>query len=279
MTSNTDLRGVDRIAMRFAKLAKEGRSALVSFTTAGDPDLATCGQLLAGLPAAGVDIIELGIPFSDPMADGPAIQAANLRAFKAGITVPKVLELVREFRTRDAETPLVLMGYYNPIYAYGGEKFLRDAKAAGVDGLIVVDLPPEEDSELCLPAINAGLHFIRLVTPTTDAKRLPTVLNHAGGFLYYVSVAGITGKQKADAETLRQIIPALRQQTPLPVVVGFGITTPEQVRAIGACASGVVVGSAIVNRIASNLDGDGKAKDGLVADVLNFVRTLAGQGC
>ena len=265
----------ERIAARFAALKTQKRSAFVTFLTAADPDLATCAQLLAGLPKAGTDIIEIGMPFSDPMADGPAIQLANLRAFKAGVTLPKVLDLVRGFRTKDQETPLILMGYYNPIYAYGPEKFLRDAKQAGADGLIIVDLPPEEDAELCLPSQKAGLNFIRLVTPTTDAKRLPTVLHNASGFLYYVSITGITGTKQADIVPVQKSIETLRQSSDLPVVVGFGINTPEQAHAMGQVADGVVVGSAVVNRIASHLDAHGKPKPGLVDDVLGFVKTLA----
>lgn len=266
-----------RIAARFAALKAQKRSGFVSFITAGDPDIATCAKILAGLPKAGVDIIELGMPFSDPMADGPAIQAANLRAFAAGITLPKVLELVRGFRKQDQETPIVLMGYYNPIYRYGGDKFLRDAKDAGADGLIIVDLPPEEDSELREPAAKLGLNFIRLVTPTTDAERLPVVLKNASGFLYYVSITGITGTKDVSANPVRKAVETLRKSTALPVAVGFGITTPEQARAIGQFADGVVVGSAIVNRIAAGLDAKGKVKPGLVEDVLGFVKTLTGK--
>lgn len=264
-----------RIATRFAALKVKKRSGLVTFITAGDPDLETCAKILAGLPKAGADIIELGMPFSDPMADGPTIQTANLRAFKAGITIVKVLDLVRGFRTTDNETPIVLMGYYNPIYAYGVEKFLKDAKQAGVDGLIIVDLPPEEDAELCQPAIKHGLNFIRLVTPTTDAKRLPTVLKNASGFLYYVSMTGITGSKAVNAVPVEKAITELRRHSSLPVAVGFGITTPEQAKAVAQSADGVVVGSAIVNSIASNLDAEGKAKPGLVAAVLSFVESLA----
>ncbi len=264
-----------RIAARFAALKEKKQSGLVSFITAGDPDLDTCAKLLAGLPKAGVDLIELGMPFSDPMADGPAIQTANLRAFKAGIKLGKVLDLVRQFRKTDADTPLVLMGYYNPVYIYGVEKFLTDAKEAGVDGLIIVDLPPEEDSEMCEPAARHGLNFIRLVTPTTDAKRLPVVLRNASGFLYYVSITGITGSKVISAAPVQAAIAELRKHTKLPVAVGFGITTPEQARDIAKNADAVVVGSAIVNRIANNLDADGKAKAGLVEDVLGFVESLA----
>lgn len=285
-----------RIEKRFADLKAKGRKAFVTFITAGDPDLDTCAKLLAGLPQAGADIIELGVPFSDPMADGPAIQLANLRAFKAGIRLTRVLGLVRGFRKGDRETPIVLMGYYNPIYAYGVEKFLTDAKKAGVDGLIVVDLPPEEDAELCDPARRSrgcvgqaepdprravapetshGFDFIRLVTPTTDARRLPAVLKSASGFLYYVSIAGITGTKAADNSAVGAAVAKLRRATKLPVAVGFGITTPRQAKKIAALADGAVVGSAIVTRIAANLDRKGKAKAGLVKDVLGFVRDLA----
>jgi tryptophan synthase alpha chain len=265
-----------RIAARFAELKKQKRPAFITFVTAGDPDLDTCAKLLAGLPKAGVDIIEIGMPFSDPMADGPAIQVANLRAFEAGITLPKIFDLVHGFRKQDNETPIVLMGYFNPIYCYGSEKFLREAKEAGVDGLIIVDTPPEEDSELCEPALKAGLNFIRLVTPTTDAKRLPVVLKNASGFLYYVSVTGITGTKEASIAPVQKAIEILRKSTELPAVVGFGINTPEQARAMGRVADGVVVGSAIVNRIAANLDANGKANAGLAQDVLGFVKSLAG---
>lgn len=266
-----------RIAARFAKLKAEKRPAFVTFTTAGDPDLDTCAKILAGLPKSGVDIIEIGMPFSDPMADGPAIQVANDRAFKAGITIQKIFDLVCGFRKTDNETPIVLMGYFNPIYCYGTDKFLKEAKEAGADGLIIVDTPPEEDSELCEPAMRHGLNFIRLVTPTTDAKRLPVVLKNASGFLYYVSIAGITGTKEANTAMVQKSIDALRQSTDLPAVVGFGINTPEQAREMGKIADGVVVGSAIVGRIASNLDANGKAKPGLVEDVLGFVKTLAGR--
>ena len=265
----------DRIATRFAALKAADRSALVSFIVAGDPDLATSARILAGLPQAGVDVIELGVPFSDPMADGPTIQAANIRAFKAGITLKKVLAMVRDFRVTDTITPLVLMGYYNPIYVYGVETFLAEAKVAGVDGLIVVDLPPEEDAELCEPARRHGIHFIRLVTPTTDAKRLPTVMRNASGFLYYVSVAGITGGKTASVAPVESAIAELRRHSDLPVAVGFGISTPDQARAMAGIADAVVVGSAIVKRIVANLDDSGAAQPKLVADVLGFVADLA----
>ena len=264
-----------RLATRFAALKAAHKTALISFITGGDPDLATCAALLAGLPRAGADVIELSVPFSDPMADGPTIQQANLRAFKAGITLKKVLGLVRDFRTQDTTTPLVLMGYYNPIYAYGVENFLRDAKDSGVDGLIVVDLPPEEDAELCEPAKKHGLDFIRLVTPTTDAERLPTTLRHASGFVYYVSVSGITGTKAAEESTIRDALTSIRHQTTLPLAVGFGIRTPDQAKALAPLADGVIVGSAIVDRVAAHLDKDGNAKPELIPAVLGFVESLA----
>ena len=266
---------MSRIEKRFAALKDKGQKALITFITAGDPDLATSAELIAGLPKAGADIIEISVPFSDPMADGPTIQLANLRAFKAGIRLSKVLDMVRNFRQADQDTPIVLMGYYNPIYAFGTEKFLAAAKAAGVDGLIVVDLPPEEDSELCDPAKKHDLNFIRLVTPTTDAKRLPAVLKSASGFLYYVSIAGITGTRAANSGDVGAAIAELRKHTQLPIAIGFGISTPEQAKQMSAVADGAIVGSAIVNRIAANLDAEGQAKAGLVDDVLGFVADLA----
>lgn len=266
-----------RIAARFAELKTQKRSAFISFISAGDPDIDTCAKLFAGLPKAGADIIEIGMPFSDPMADGEAIQVANLRAFAAGITMPKILDLVRGFRKNDNETPIVLMGYYNPIYSFGVEKFLSEAKNAGVDGLIIVDLPPEEDSELCLPALKHGLNFIRLVTPTTDAKRLSVLLNNASGFLYYVSVTGITGNKEASSAPVRDALSDIRKYTDMPIVVGFGINTPEQAKSIGQFADGVVVGSAIVNRIAAGLDANGKAKPEMVGAVLEFVEKMSEQ--
>jgi len=264
-----------RLAARFIALKVKKHGGLVSFITAGDPDLETSAKILTGLPKAGADIIEIGVPFSDPMADGTAIQAANARAFKAGITLKKVIEMVREFRKIDTETPIILMGYYNPVYAYGAENFLKDAKDAGVDGLIVVDLPPEEDSELCEPAQAHGLNFIRLITPTTDAKRLPAVLKNASGFLYYVSVTGITGSKAVDAKPVEAAVKELRKHISLPMAVGFGISTPDQAKAVTQFADAAVVGSAIINRIAANLDAEGKSKPGLVEDVLGFVGTLA----
>ena len=226
-----------RIRRRFEELRQSGRGGLVTFTTAGDPDPETSLAILKGLPKAGADLIELGMPFSDPMADGPAVQQASLRALKAGMTLHGVLAQVREFRAGDDETPLILMGYFNPIYSYGSEKFLRDAQAAGVDGLIVVDLPPEEDAELCVPAINTGMNFIRLATPTTDDARLPTVLAHTNGFLYYVSITGITGTAEADTKAVERAVTRLRRHTELPIAVGFGITSPEQAATIARVAA------------------------------------------
>lgn len=270
MTSKT------RIDDRFAALKQEGRGALVTFVTAGDPDYDTCAKLLAGLPAAGADIIELGMPFSDPMADGPAIQASSQRALKAGQTMRKTLQLVREFRKQDQSTPIVLMGYYNPIYVYPTPKFLNDAKAAGVDGLIIVDVPPEADGELCLPAMEKGLNFIRLATPTTDSKRLPAVLANSSGFVYYVSITGITGTAAPDIEEVHSQVDRIRRATTLPVVVGFGVSTAEQARAIASGADGVVVGSALVRAIQRTLGPDGRATDRTVPEVLELVKTLAG---
>lgn len=270
MTSKT------RIDDRFAALKQEGRGALVTFVTAGDPDYDTCAKLLAGLPAAGADIIELGMPFSDPMADGPAIQASSQRALKAGQTMRKTLQLVREFRKQDQSTPIVLMGYYNPIYVYPTPKFLNDAKAAGVDGLIIVDVPPEADGELCLPAMEKGLNFIRLATPTTDSKRLPAVLANSSGFVYYVSITGITGTAAPDIEEVHSQVDRIRRATTLPVVVGFGVSTAEQARAIASGADGVVVGSALVRAIERTLGPDGRATDRTVPEVLELVKTLAG---
>jgi tryptophan synthase alpha chain len=264
-----------RLAAKFAALKQEGRGGLVTFVSAGDPDYATSLKLIQGLPAAGADVIEIGMPFTDPMADGPSIQASSLRALKSGMTLRRTIQLVQEFRAADATTPVILMGYYNPIYSYGVDRFLTDAKAAGVDGLIVVDLPPEEDVELCVPALNAGVNFIRLATPTTDDKRMPTVLQNTSGFVYYVSVAGITGAGSATEDAISGAVERLRRHTDLPVAVGFGITTPAAAAAVARLADAAVVGSAIVNRIAANLDENGLATPGLVDDVLAFVRTLA----
>jgi tryptophan synthase alpha chain len=265
----------DRLAARFAALKAEGRAGLVAFITAGDPDLDTSLALLAGLPGAGADVIELGMPFSDPMADGPAIQASSLRALRGGQNMIKTLELVRRFRRDDAATPVVLMGYYNPIYIYGNDRFLADAKAVGVDGLIVVDLPPEEDAELCLPARAAGLHFIRLATPTTNEERMDRVLTNTSGFIYYVSITGITGTRSAEAGDVGARVAALHRRTALPVAVGFGIKTPEQAAAIARVADAAVVGSALVERVREGLDADGRASAALVAGTLDYVAALA----
>ena len=243
---------------------------------AGDPDRATFAQILQGLPEAGADLIEIGMPFSDPMADGPAIQAGSLRALKAGITLARTLDLVRRLRRNDRTTPVVLMGYFNPIWRYGPERFLDDARAAGVDGLIVVDLPPEEDDELCVPALARGLNFIRLVTPTTDDGRLPTVLGNASGFLYYVSITGITGTRAPIADQVGAAVTRLRRHSALPVAVGFGIRTPAQAAAIARVADAAVIGSALVAHIAGSLDAHGRAPSGLAASLLAQVSELAG---
>jgi tryptophan synthase alpha chain len=264
-----------RIDARFAELKKQGRSAFITFLMAGDPDPATSLDIIKALPKAGADIIEIGMPFTDPMADGPAIQAAGLRALKAGMTLKKTLDMVRAFRTGDAATPLVLMGYYNPIYIYGVDRFLADAKSAGVDGLIIVDLPPEEDAELCLPAMKAGLNFIRLATPTTDDKRLPAVLANTSGFVYYVSVTGITGSASADAAQVGEAVARIKRHTKLPVCVGFGIRTPEAARAIAQNADGAVVGSALVDALRGSLDSDGRASGKTVSAVTDLVASLA----
>jgi tryptophan synthase alpha chain len=269
-----------RIEKRFAALKAEGRAALVTFTMAGDPDYATSLALAKALPKAGADVIEIGMPFTDPMADGPAIQAAGVRALKSGQTMIKTLDLVRAFRKDNNDTPIVLMGYYNPIYIYGVDKFLTDAKTAGVDGLIIVDLPPEEDEELCLPALKAGLNFIRLATPTTDDKRLPAVLNNTSGFVYYVSITGITGSAAPDAGKVSAAVSRIKCHTKLPVAVGFGVRNAESARAIAAGADGVVVGSALVEVLRANLDSHGKAGldavkavSALVSDIAEGVRS------
>jgi tryptophan synthase alpha chain len=264
-----------RIDRRFAALKDEGRAALVTFLMAGDPDYENALAIVKALPEAGADLIELGMPFTDPMADGPAIQAAGLRALKAGQNMKRTLALVREFRRGDDATPIVLMGYYNPIYVYGVEQFLTDAKSAGVDGLIVVDLPPEEDTELCLPALKAGFNFIRLATPTTDDKRLPAVLANTSGFVYYVSVTGITGSAAPDTGKVAEAVKRIKRQTELPVCVGFGVRTAEQARAIAEGADGVVVGSALVDTVRNNLGADGTATPATVAAVADLVRSLA----
>jgi tryptophan synthase alpha chain len=255
-----------RLDDTFARLRKQGKKAFVSYIMAGDPDVATAQAVMNGLPAAGVDIIELGLPFTDPMADGPTIQLAGQRALEGGMTVDATLQMVRDFRATDATTPIVMMGYYNPIYARGVDLFLKQAKEAGIDGLIVVDLPPEEDDELCIPAQAAGLNFIRLATPTTDAKRLPKVLQNTSGFVYYVSVTGITGAAAAQAADVGPEVARIKQSTDLPVIVGFGINTPEAARTIASVADGCVVGSAIVKEI-----GAGKSP----SEVLAFVAALA----
>lgn len=264
-----------RLEKRFAQLKGEGRAAFVTFITAGDPDFGTTLGVLKGLPAAGADVIELGMPFTDPMADGPAIQASTQRALRNGARMTKTLELVRLFRQGDAETPIVLMGYYNPIYHMGVDIFLAKAIDAGVDGLIVVDLPPEEDDELCEPAIKAGLNFIRLATPTTDDRRLPAVLANTSGFVYYVSINGITGSASPQARNVADAVARIKRHTSLPVAVGFGIRTPEQAAEIARTADGAVVGSAIVDAIAHEIDGNGNVKPGAVERVLGFVRSLA----
>jgi tryptophan synthase alpha chain len=264
-----------RIDHRFAELRTQGRAALVTFLTAGDPDPDTSLAILTALPAAGADVIELGMPFTDPMADGPAIQASSLRALKAGQTLKKTLAMVRAFRKADGATPLVLMGYYNPIYIYGVDKFLVDAKAAGVDGLIVVDLPPEEDDELCLPTLQAGLNFIRLATPTTNDKRLPAVLANTSGFVYYVSITGITGMAAPDTSKVTAAVARIKRHTKLPVAVGFGVRTATHARAIASGADGVVVGSALVDALKQSLDKQNRATRKTVKAVTDLVAALA----
>src|ERR671923_540087 len=254
-----------RIDRRFAELKEQDRAALVTFLTAGDPDPETSLAILCAIPAAGADVVELGMPFTDPMADGPAIQMSSQRALKSGQTLKKTLDMVRTFRQGDNATPLVLMGYYNPIYIYGVDKFLVDAKAAGVDGLIVVDLPPEEDAELCLPALKSGLNFIRLATPTTDDKRLPAVLANTSGFVYYVSITGITGAAAADAKVVGEAVVRIKRHTKLPVCVGFGIRTPQAARAIAEKADGAVVGTALIDALRDSLDTQGQATAKTVA--------------
>ena len=264
-----------RIDKRFALLKAEGRGGLVTYVMAGDPDMDTSLEILKKLPAAGADLIELGIPFSDPMADGPAIQLAAQRALKSGMTLKKVLAMVRAFREDEADTPIVLMGYYNPIYVYGVDEFLADAKDAGVDGLIIVDLPPEEENELCLPARAAGINFIYLTAPTTDDARLPRVLENASGFVYYVSITGITGTASASQADIETAVKRLKANTDLPVAVGFGIKTAEQVAAVAGVADAAVVGSALVNIVAKNIDDDWAVKPGCATAVLEFARTLS----
>ncbi len=264
-----------RMDKRFADLRAQNRPALVTYFMGGDPDFETSLGIMKALPEAGADVIELGMPFSDPMADGPAIQMAGQRALKGGQTLATTLDLAREFRKRDDETPIVLMGYYNPIYIYGVDKFLDDALSAGIDGLIVVDLPPEMDDELCIPAVQKDVNFIRLATPTTDEKRLPTVLKNTSGFVYYVSMNGITGSALPDPSTISGAVERIKSHTDLPVCVGFGVKTADHAKAIGAVADGVVVGSAIVNQIALSLTKDGKATNDTVPAVTTLVKGLS----
>jgi len=264
-----------RLTRKFAQIASDSRGGLITFLTAGDPTPSISRDLLSRLPAAGADVIELGMPFSDPMADGPAIQAASQRALKSGATLKGTLGMVRDFRLEDSQTPIILMGYFNPIYQYGSQKFVNDAYASGVDGLIIVDLPPEEDEELCHPALTAGLHWIRLVTPTTDHKRLISVLQNTSGFVYYVSITGITGTRSADPETVQKAITQLREMTDLPLAVGFGIKSSEQVRTVNEFADAAVVGSALVDTIRANLDDNGQPTAELCENVIEFVQDLA----
>jgi tryptophan synthase alpha chain len=264
-----------RIDTRFAELNEQGRSAFITFLMAGDPDIDTSLAIVKALPKAGADIIEIGMPFTDPMADGPAIQASGLRALKAGTTLKKTLALVRDFRVDDDATPIVLMGYYNPIYIYGVEKFIADAKIAGVDGLILVDLPAEEDDELCVPALAAGLSFIRLIPPTADDKRLSVVLENTSGFVYYVSITGITGSAAADIAAVTEAVARIKRHTRLPVCVGFGIRTPEAARAIAQNADGAVVGTALVDALRGSLDAEGRATPKTVGAVAGLVASLA----
>ena len=275
MSRTSGSRKESRLTRRFRALRTAGRGGLVTFVTAGDPDLDSSAMLLRQLPSVGADVIELGMPFSDPMADGPAIQASSQRALAAGMTLAKTLAMVGTFRKDDKETPVILMGYFNPIYQYGSQNFVEDALTAGVDGLIIVDLPPEEDDELCHPAMTAGLHWIRLVTPTTDDRRMPTVLKNTSGFVYYVSIAGITGTRSASADVIRSAVRRLSQHTDLPVAVGFGIQTPEQVGEVVNDADAAVVGSALVREIEENLDGQGNATQDLVNQVLERVQKLS----
>ena len=264
-----------RIDRKFASLKAEGRPALMTYFMGGDPDYYTSLRIMKALPKAGADVVELGMPFSDPMADGPAIQAAGQRALKSGQTLKKTLAMARAFREDDDTTPIVMMGYYNPIYIYGVDRFLEDAKASGIDGLIIVDLPPEMDEELCVPALKAGLNFIRLATPTTDEKRLPTVLNNTSGFVYYVSMTGITGSALPDTSKVGTAVTRIKAHTDLPVCVGFGVKTAEQARVIGGSADGVVVGTAIVNAVANVIGPDGKTTADPAEAVATLVRGLS----
>ncbi|SCA57087.1 Tryptophan synthase alpha chain [Candidatus Terasakiella magnetica] len=264
-----------RLGKRFAALKAEGRSALVTFVSAGDPDLETSKKLIGGMAGAGADVLEIGMPFSDPMADGPAIQLGSQRALAAGMTLKGVLELVGEFRENDNDTPIVLMGYYNPIYSYGVEAFIAAAKEVGVDGFIIVDLPPEEEKEFALPAQKAGLDFIYLTTPTADDARLEMITSKASGFIYYVSITGVTGTASAATSDVESAVKRIRQFSELPVAIGFGINTPDQAKTMASISDAAVVGSAIVKQIAENVDENGKAKDGLVDAVLSYVKDLA----
>jgi tryptophan synthase alpha chain len=266
---------MSRIEKRFAQLKQQGRAGLITFVTAGDPDRATSQAILDGLPAAGADLIELGVPFSDPMADGPVIELASQRALKNGATLARTLEMVAEFRQKDAQTPVILMGYYNPVYAYGAGRFCADAAKAGVDGLIIVDLPPEEAAELGAPARASGIDVIYLTTPTSDDARLPTVLASASGFVYHVSIAGITGTASAQLDAVSAALARIRRHTGLPLAVGFGIKTAAQVAEIGKLADAAVVGSAIVQKLADQLDENGKPREGAAQSVLGFVKELA----
>ncbi len=264
-----------RIDTRFAELKREGRAGLVTFITAGDPDYETSLSILKALPEAGADVIELGVPFTDAMADGPPIQASSLRALAAGQSLKKTIAMAREFRKANNETPIVLMGYYNPIYIYGVEKFLKDAKDAGIDGLIVVDLPPEEDEELCLPAMKAGINFIRLATPTTDDKRLPAVLKNTSGFVYYVSIAGVSGAAAPETSRVIEAVERIKRHTKLPIAVGFGLKTPAHARAVAEGADAAVVGSALVEAVRTSLDKELRATPATVKAVTTLVSALA----
>ena len=264
-----------RLDNTFKKLGESNSKAFVAFVSAGDPDPATSLKIMHGLPGAGADIIELGMPFTDPMADGPSIQASSQRALKAGMTLKGTLDMVRQFRTDNDETPIVLMGYYNPVYIFGVDAFIHDAKQAGVDGLIIVDLPPEEDEELCIPALNAGLNFIRLATPTTDDARLPEVLANTSGFVYYVSITGITGSASPERNVVEEAVARVKRHTDLPVAVGFGIRTAERAEAIASVADGAVVGSALVDVIAESLDSNGRTSPETVTETLKKAQELA----
>ena len=264
-----------RITRKFAQLKEQNRKAFVAFLTGGDPNYETSRDLICGLPDAGVDLIEIGVPFSDPMADGPSIQASSQRALKSGMTLPKTLELVRDFRKNDDSTPIVLMGYYNPIYRYGPDRFVHECASSGVDGLIIVDLPPEEDQELCDPALTAGLHWIRLVTPSTDDNRIESVLHNVSGFIYYISVLGVTGTRRAMTDHVDEAVVRLRQYTDLPIAVGFGIKTPEHARSVAEKADGIVIGSAIVDLVKENLQSDGSPNAGIAKTVHSYIRDIA----